>query len=230
MRHIPFLIATLVAAAGLSWAAHLIAAPDPFAVDSAIAVAIGALLFTTIAVAGLLLGRGRWTRFFSIGLLATELLIAAVSPLDAWAVLAIGMTGLGLTGLMGPWLQGWLRQRPAAGAPSAAPMVLALGALFVVPLVGIAAPAGLGLLHGIAGAAGILLGWAYGRGQTWSVWALRLVLPPLLAAAAFFSPPTGAVVLLAAASGIGYLAWKRESRLAVDPLPANLPAPRRSRR
>lgn len=230
MRRIPFLIAALVAASGLSWTIRLAALPDPFAADSALAVAIGVLIFTAIAVAGLLLGRGRWTRPFAAGLLGTELLIAAVSPLDLWALITLILTGLGITGLLGPWLRGWLRQRQPANAPGAAPMALTLGSLLVVPLVGVAAPAGLHLAHGLAGATGILLGWAYGRGNTWSIWALRFILPVVLAAAAVFSPPAGAALLLAAAAGIGYVAWNRECRLAVDPLPANLPTPRRPQR
>jgi hypothetical protein len=230
VHRIPFVIAALAAGTGMCWAVHLVVAPEPFAADSALALAIGTVMFTIIAVTALLLGRGRWARLFAMALICAELLIAVVSPLEPWSVAGIALSGLTLTGLGGPWLRGWLRQRPAAGAPGPVPMALALGAVLVVPLVGIAAPAGLRLLHGVAGAAGILFGWAYARAKPWALWALRIGFPPLLAAAAFSSPPGGAALLLLAAAGIGYLAWNRNARLAVDPLPTGLPSPRRPRR
>jgi hypothetical protein len=226
MSRMPFLISGLVMATGLAWAIHLVVAPEPWATDSALAIAIGTLVLSVIAMTALLLGRGRWTRYFAAGLVLSELLIATVAETGAWMIAATALCGLSLAGLGGPWLTGWLRQRPAAGAPGVYPIVLAIGSLTVVPLVGLAAPDGLKMPHGIAGALGVLFAWGYSRRGSWALWGLRIALPIALAAAAAASPFWGALVVLLAAAALAFVAWSKEARLAVDPLPVGLPAPR----
>lgn len=224
----PFVIAVLIMASGLSWTIHLIVSPDPFAADSAMAVALGALIYSIAAMAGLLLGRGRWTRYFATALLVAELLIALVGEIEPWLVAGIAFGALALTGLYGPWLKGWLRQRPAAGAPGLEPILLAIGSFALVPLVGLASPAGLEPAHGALGAVGVLLSWGYMRGGTWALLSLRFGLPVLVAVAAMSSPLGGALLLLGSGVGLTYLAWTAAARLAVDPAP-ELPAPRKRR-
>ena len=72
----------------------------------------------------LLLSRGRWTRNFAIGLLTAELAIALAADFDGWLVAALITTCLALAGLSGPWLKGWIRERPAAGAPGVEPILV----------------------------------------------------------------------------------------------------------
>jgi hypothetical protein len=225
----PFVIAVITMAAGLAWTIHLVVSPTPWADDSAIAIAVGTLLMSIAAVAALLLGRGRWTRFFAIGLLIAETGIALVADFEPWLVAGLVLTGLALTGLFGPWMRGWLRERPAAGSPGVEPILLAIGTFAVVPLVGIASPHGLRTAHGILGAAAVLLTWGYLRGGIWALYGLRFGLPVLVAIAAAFSPIGGALVLLALGAGLAYLAWTVPARVAVDPAP-QLPAPRKRRR
>lgn len=55
MSRMPFVIAATVMATGLAWTVHLIVAPDPWPADSALAIAIGALVLSIVAMAGLLL-------------------------------------------------------------------------------------------------------------------------------------------------------------------------------
>jgi hypothetical protein len=222
------MVAAAVLAAGFAWTAHLVVAPDPWASDSALAIAIGCLVFTIAAVAALLLGRGRWTRYFATGLLIAELLIALVADFNLWLVAAVTLSGLALAGLGGPWFKGWLRERPAAGAPGWEPIALTITAFALVPLVGVAAPDGLQPAHGVAGALGILLSWGFMKGGTWALYGLRFGLPPVVLLTAFASPVGGTVLLIAAAAGLAYLAWTPAARLAVDPMP-ELPAPRKRR-
>lgn len=229
MSRMPYVIAALVMATGLAWTIHLIVAPEPWEVDSAFTIAIGTLVFSIVAMTGLLLGRGRWTRYFAAGLIVAQLLIVLVAEIEPWLLIALAGSALSLVGLAGPWLDGWLRERPAAGSPGVVPLGLAIGAFALVPLVGVAAPAGLEYAHGLVGAAGILASWGYLKGHTWALWLLRLGIPVLALAAAIASPPAGAIVMVAAALTLAWFAWKEEARLAVDPLPADLPAPRRRR-
>ncbi|MEA2000936.1 MAG: hypothetical protein U9N84_03490 [Actinomycetota bacterium] len=223
----PFLISALVMITGLAWTLHLVVSPHPWAVDSALAIAIGTLIYSIVAMAALLLGRGRWTRYFAIGLVTAEMFIATVADFDGWLIAGLILGGFSLAGLGGPWFKGWLRERPAAGAPAIQPILLALGGFAMVPLVGLASPDGLQPAHGIAGAVGILLSWTYLKGSTWALWAFRFLMPLVAMAAALASPWGGAVLLIAAGTGLLYLAWLPVARLAVDPLPASLPAPKK---
>lgn len=229
MFRMPFLIAAVVMLAGLAWTIQLVVSPDPWAADAALAIAIGTLTLSIATMTGLLLSRGRWTRYFAGGLVVAELAIALVAELGPWLIAAVVLSGLALAGLGGPWLDGWLRQRPAAGSPGLEPLVLAIGAFAVVPMVGIAAPAGLEPAHGWAGALGILFSWGYIKGGPWALWGLRLAMPLALILAAVASPLWGAILLTGTGGVLGYLAWTAAARLAVDPLPTNLPAPRARR-
>ena len=228
MFRMPFVIAATVMAAGLAWTIHLVVAPSPWAEDSALAIAIGALVYSIAAMTALLLGRGRWTRYFAVGLLVAELLIVTVADVTGWLIAAVALSGAALAGLWGPWFKGWLRERPAAGAPGPEPLAVVIGSFAMVPLVGLAAPAGLQPAHGLLGAVGILLAWGYMRANTWALYGLRFGIPPLAAFAAFSSPFWGAVLLAVCGAALTYVSWTAAARLAVDPMP-ELPAPRRRR-
>ncbi len=226
MLRMPFVIAALVMATGFAWTVHLVVSPDPWAADSALAIAIGVLVLSIGAMAAMLLGRGRWTRYFAIGLVLAETLLILVVDFEGWMIAATLLGALALAGLGGPWLKGWLRERPAAGAPGIRPILLVIGAFAVVPLVGLATPNGLEPAHGLAGAAGILMSWGYAKGSMWALWGLRIALPLVLAAAALASPLAGSVVIIIAAASLAVIAWSGEARLAIDPLSSELPAPR----
>lgn len=228
MSRMPFVIATSVMAAGLAWTIHLVVSPDPWATDSAIAIAIGTLVYSIAAMAALLLSRGRWTRYFAAILLCLELLIVLVADLEGWLIAAVALSAVALAGLGGPWFKGWLRERPAAGSPGYQPMAIVIGSFGLVPLVGLASPSGLEPPHGVLGAIGILLAWGYMKGGVWALHSLRFGLPLVAALAAIASPVGGMLILIAAGGGLTYLAWTAEARLAVDPMP-ELPAPRRRR-
>lgn len=221
----PYAIAILVMAAGLTWSLHLVASPAPWTADSALAIAIGTLVLSIVALTGLLLGRGRWTRRFAVGLLIAEMGIALVADFDLWLIGALVLTGFALIGLFGPWLKGWVRERPAAASPGVEPILLAIGTFALVPVVGLAAPSGLRPAHGVLGAVGVLLAWGYMKGGMWALLGMRFALPILVAVAAIFSPAGGAVLLLACGAGLAYLSWTAPARLAVEPAP-ELPAPR----
>jgi hypothetical protein len=218
--------AALIAVATVLWNVSLAVDPEPFAASSAAAVGIGVVIFGVVAVAGMLLIRGRWVRSFVTGLLIGFALLAVVMPLAPWPIAALIVSACGAVGTLGPWLTGWFRQQPAAGRPPWQATALPLTAVALVPIVGIASPSGLETAHGILAGAGLLFAWGYARTHLWGLWSLRLAIPVIGIAAALVTPVAGAVLVGAATAAVTTLAWRREAMLAVRPLMERLPGPR----
>lgn len=222
------LTAASVAVAGLLWTVALAGDSGPFADSSAAAVGIGVVLFSVVTVAGVLLVRGIWVRGFATGVLGAMLALGVALPLGPVTAVALVITAAAFVGVWGPWLTGWFRQRPAAGAPPWQAAALGMAAMATVPLVGVAAPSGLEPAHGVFAGVGLLCGWGYVRTHVWGLWGLRLATVPTGLAAAVASPVGGAVAIGVLALGITALAWTKPAHLAVRPIMERLPGPRRS--
>lgn len=227
MGRAPHLIAaTLFVAAGAT-AVHLAPGAGPFDQGSGLVLGIGFLIYGAIALAGLLLSRGRWSRWLGAALaLATLAASALTAPWTPAAVVAVVASSLAIFGLSGRWLDGWIRRRPSAEGPGPAVMALVLGLIGLVPLVALATPTEITPWHGILGAAGIFLGWSYARAQVWALWALRFGLPIISIPAILRSPLAGAVIIAAGVVALTVLAWSKVALLAVQPLMDHLPGPR----
>ncbi len=226
MTRVPFLVAALSMVAALAWAARLATDPDPLAGPSALLVSGGILGFGLITTTGLLLSRGRWARNVALALGGFELAMAAVVDLDAVTIGATVLSGAALVAVGGPWLDGWLRRRPAAGAPGPRPLLVTIGALALVPALGLVAPGGVGAAHLVLAATAVASAWAYARSHPWGLWAFRVMVPAIGIPAVLASPFLGGLVLAAGLAALTAVAWTREARLAVDPELATLPGPR----
>lgn len=219
-------VAVSIVVASLLLVIHLAAAPDPFGQEPSLVLATGFVLFSLIAAGGLMLSRGRWSRYLTLGLVVAHLGTTLGTELSAWSVASAGLAGLALAILLGPWTRGWLRLRPAADGPGPRAIGLVLGAVGLVPVVAVASPTELSTWHGVLAGAGLLLAYAYSRAQLWSLWAFRFALAPVAVPAVVSSPIAGGVFLASFVAGLIVLAWTREARLAVDPVYAQLPGPR----
>ncbi len=227
MSRAPHAIAVLLVAGASLWALTVATNVDePLATDSAVLVSIGMLIFAVIAAVGLLIPRGRWARNLARGLLGSEVLLAAVSPLRGWAIAALIATGLGIVGVQGKWLGGWLRRLPSATGPGVRPILFMIGSLALVPVIGVASPSGVVLRQGLLGAAGIVIAWGYAKARPWALWSGRVLLAPLTIIAAAAAPVGGAALIVAVGIALTWLAWTKEVRLAVTPLLDTLPGPR----
>lgn len=227
----PLVISALVGAAGILWAAAIGANPEPLAASSAFAIAIGFVLAAVIAVTAILLVRAPLGRWIGLGLSACGIAALTVFAPGALGWFAVAVSAAAIVGLTGPWLDVWLRGRPTADDLGWQPPALILGSVGLVPLVGIAAPDGLQLEHGLLAGAGLFFGWGYARAELWGLWGLRLALLPAAVLTLPVTPrPAGAVAILAAAAVLTGLAWSRPTRRAIGiPAPV-LPAPHRRRR
>lgn len=223
---LPYLIVALIALSGFGWAIHLAVDPKPFAASASAAIAIGLVVFTLIAVAGVLLVRARWVRGLALLVIAVGFTVGIITGFDAWAFVAAGFSLAAVVGLAGPWLDVWLRRRPTPDGPGAKATILVLGSLALVPLVGFAAPRGLETAHVVLAALAALLAWAYARAWRWALWGLRFVLPVLILWAGLSSPRPGALLLTLWGAGLVWLAWSGEAARAIEEPPPPLPAPR----
>lgn len=229
MRTAPFVVAAAIVASSLAWFIELGTQPGRLSTESAVVLGIGFLMFATIAAAGLIFTGGRWARRLGIGVAVAAIGLGALRDPSWWSALAVVFAAVSLAGYLGPWLKGWVRERPAADGPGAKPTMLVLGSLGLVPLVAIASPAGLSIAHGVLASTALLLAWGYTRANLWGLWGLRVVLPLAAVPAMLASPPAGAVLIGVAVGSLTWLAWSREARIAVQPLMERLPPPRQSK-
>lgn len=215
----PFVVAALVLASTLVWVARLAGSTAPLAVTSATLLGAALLVNATVAVVGLLVARGRWTRRLAVAVVLVQLSTAPLLERTPLWFLGVGTSTLALLALTGPWLTGWLRRRPRPADPPSAAVLLAVGLLFLPIVVALAAPRGLAigqwLLVGTAAASAL----GYSRAYVLALWTLRLAFPILGALALFGLPPAGAAALGLAEAILTRLAWSRHARQAITPLP-----------
>lgn len=213
------LTAGLVFSSTLVWAVRLVTGSGPWASDAAAVFAADLLLMSAVAVVGMLVAGSGWARRLGWGLGAAGLALGVVLPLDpVWAVALTG-SGLSLAVLAGRWLDGAVRQRPAADGPPGEAVVLALGLLCIPGLVALASPAGLGLAEWLAVGTGLVGAALYSKAGPGALLAVRALIPAGLALTAVTAGtwPTRLVILVAAV-GLGWLGWRRPVRLAARPL------------
>lgn len=222
----PLIVSGLFAVAELLWSIRLTISPEPFSPGSSALVAAGIVLYTVIAVVGMLLVRAPWARWLALTTAVGTVVIGALGgDVDALSITAAVLSLAAIGGLAGPWLKIWLRQRPGAGTGAIA-VALPLTAIAALPLAGLASvesatPAALTLAF-----AGPLLSWAYTRGFTSGLWGLRLVAPALALIAAIAAATWGAAAFLVYGATVGILAWSPGARAALSPVQAPLPPPR----
>lgn len=226
----PVLIVGWFAVTGMAWAVVVGISDVPLAQSSALAVAFGFVLATTISSAAMLLARAPWGRWLAVATLGGGMAWAVVAGGSGALWVVVAASFFALVGLLGPWLRVYLRHRPAASSIGWQPVVLALGAAALTPLVGIAAPDGLAISHGLLAGAGLFFGWGYVRTELWGLWGLRIVLVPAAVLAVPATPVAGAVFLVAWCAGLTALAWTKLVRLAIGMPAPVLPAPRPPRR
>jgi hypothetical protein len=222
----PLIISGLFAVAELLWSIRLTVSPEPFSPGSSALVVAGIVLYTVIAIVGMLLVRAPWARWLALTTAVCTVVVGALgSELDALSIAAAVLSLVAIGGLAGPWLKIWLRQRPGAGAGPIA-VALPLVAIAALPLAGLASvesatPAALTLAF-----AGPVLAWAYARGLAPGLWGLRLAAPALALIAAVAAGTWGSAAFLAYGTTVGILSWSPAARDAMSPVQAPLPPPR----
>lgn len=213
-----FTAAGALLASGAVWGLRLIFDSAPLADDSGALVAISVVIAAAVGALGMVLARGRWARVLGLVVVLAQLVLGAgldATPLG-WA--ALGVTGITLVLLGGPWLDGFLRQLPRADPPPMPAVVLALVLVAVPAALGLSAPGGVGWAHWVGALVALVTGWAFSRALSVGLWSARVLVPVGLLGAALQSPPAGSIGLAAGAVALAVLAWVPAVARAVHPL------------
>lgn len=215
MRPVAVASLLLVAATG-AWTTILGWAAIDLSGVAVILTAVALWTATVAAVAGMLIARSRWARRLALGVTGGHGVIALLPAVDAWWAGAAVLTCGAAIALGGPWLNGLIRQRPAAEGPPTRSVL--------VPLVLVAVAFAIGVLGG-GGTAGAAVGFSALMTAFWFVRtlpgaliAVRIVWPAVALALAL---PAGVVVgatALIGAAVVAVLAWHESVRNSVHPL------------
>jgi hypothetical protein len=229
VQRAPFVIASFLVIGPVLLAVHLGLDPDPLSSGSAALLAGGLLAYGVILATGLLLARGRWTTRAAAAFVGSQLALGVIVDTGPWMIVAMLVDLAAAIGLTGPWLAGWVRQRPAAVGPGPRVVGLLLGTVGLVPAVALAAPAGLRWQHLVLAGGGLAGVAAYSRSSIAALWTLRLGLIPLALPAILASPTWGGLYLSAHVVMLSVFAWSKEAALAATPLLDKAYGPRAAR-
>ena len=219
------LTASLVAGiTGTLGLVHLALDPGPLSDRSALLVAAGMAILTLVVTTGILLSRGRWSRWSLLLLGAAWMALAARADLDPLALGIVGGGAAMVAVAAGPWLPRWLRHRPSAEGPPSAAVVLLLSLLALPVLIGISGSEP-GLTEWLTALWALALALGLSRASAAALWAGRLLHLPVgaMCALAIGLPEGLGVAALAAAQTL--VLWRRDVHMAVSPL---LPEPSRA--
>lgn len=218
MQRSPFIIASFVVLGPVALSLHLALDPDPFSGGAASLLSAGILIYAVVLATGLLLSRGLWTTRVATWFLISQLALGTVVDLGPWAIVAIVAELAALAGLSGPWLSGWIRQRPSPDGPGTLVVALLLGTLGLLPGLALADPSGPEWEHLLLAGTAIVFAAGYARSMVAALWLLRLGLVPLAIPAIVASPTWGGIYLTLHVLVLGGLAWTKEAALAATPL------------
>ena len=215
----PLIISLLLGVSAVAGSVGFALDPKPYSEQSALLITIGLVALTLATVSGVLLARGRWSRWMSLVVAALWFMQGIIRSIDLPGVATIVAAVAAASIAAGPWLGRWLRRLPAVDAPPPAAAILLLLLTGTPALIGFAAG---GSTPGPAG--WILTAWSWllalglARAATPALWAGRFGHGPIsVAGGLVLGLSTGSTVLIKAAIEVALL-WRRDLHLAVSPL------------
>lgn len=216
MRPLIVASALLMAATG-AWTVVLATSPPPDHSGPAVVMMSVALWIATVAaVTGMLVVRGRWARRLALAVAVAHGVVALLPEPDGWwgaaAILSCGAA----IAIGGPWLNGFIRQRPAAAGPPDRAVLLPL--VLVTTAFAIGATGGGSAAAAVVGYSSFLVAFWFIRALPGALLLVRLGWPALALGLAW---PIGGPAGVAAAAGavaVAFLAWHETVHHALHPL------------
>ena len=214
----PLVVAVSLSGASIAGAIHLAFGHTPFAPGAAALTATGMTVLTLVAVSGVLLARGRWSRSTAVVVASGWIALGASGDLALAGATTIGLATIALSGALGPWLRRWVRHRPAVEGPPPAAVALLLLLLAVPVAVGVSASDGVTWTGWVVAAWSLTLALALARTLPGALLAVRLLhAPACLAAGAVVGGLRGAMLVGGVGLAAAAFGWRGEVAAAVDP-------------
>ncbi len=213
-----FVSAFLPLLAALLATGVVVTAPGPWQRPAAVLLAGDLIVMGTVALVGMVLGRSRWARRLGIGVSAAGLAVATAAGSGVLWRVTVFASAVALGALTGPWLKGWVRERPAALGPPAVAVNLEVLLLAVPGLVGAAGFDGLGVAGTVGALAALPVALWYGRTGPGAVVAVRVLFPAAAVATGLADRSPAGVALAVLGAVCAALAWTPGARLAARPL------------
>lgn len=217
MPPVPLTASILTGLVGTIGLVHLALAPEPFGDQRALLVAAGMAVLTLVVTTGLLLARGRWSRWALLALGGAWMGLALRDDLDPVSIAVLTGAATLVSIAAGPWLPRWLRHRPSAEGPPPAAVLLLLTLLAMPVVIGAVAvdPAA---AEWVVALWSMLLAGGIARALPAALWLGRLLhLPLTVLVTGTIGVPEG-VVVGAVGTAQTALMWRRDVHLAVSPL------------
>jgi len=219
MAPAPLVVSSLLGLSAVTGLVGFALDPEPFSRQSALLIALGLGWLTLVAVAGILLARGRWSRWMALVVAGLWFAQATIRPLDGPGAITIGSAVAVAAVAAGPRLGSWLRHSRTADAPPPASVILLLLLTGTPALIGFAS---VGKGPGVTGWALTAWSWAIALGLARAIspalWMGRLVHVPVSVAGGLLLGFPAVTAVLAKAATETLLLWRRDLYLAVNPL------------
>jgi len=215
---LPALASGTLVVSSVLWTVILSAGRDPFGTASGFMAGVGLLLLALVAVAGLLLASGRWSRLTGVAVGVSQVVIAASVANSALTVVAALASLTAVASLVSMGTTARRPRPPAADRPSPPAAALLVGLIAAPALMGIASPTVQRPAHWVAAGAGLGAGAMLARASSVALWAIRVGLPLVAIAATIASGWGGGMSVAVWGFVLTALAWRRELKVAVTPL------------
>lgn len=203
--------------AALAWTGALVVQSDPMGEVGAMLAGIGLLITAAVAVVGMVVSGGRWSRRLAMVSIGMSLLVAALRPIDAIWIVALSLSGLAFFTMFMPAVTSRIRKLPAAAGPPQAATLIPLILLAVPFLIGVSLGEGSSWAALIVGLAAPLTAFLFSRVIPGGLFAVRVIWPALaLSLSPLLAVPAG-VLTGALAIGVAILAWRPDVKASFHP-------------
>lgn len=125
--------------AGLAWTLALAIHPRDVSADRLILIVVGLLGSSSVAVVGMVVNGGTWAHRLALFSYGISLAIALLRDVDAWWIVALAVTAIGLAATVSPVVTSQIRGLPNAVGPPPEAVLTATALLLAPALIGIAA-------------------------------------------------------------------------------------------
>lgn len=184
---------------------------------SVLMIGLGLIEMATIGTVGLILVGSRWAFRVLVLTTAVTLFLAVMRPLDAVGIVGLGLSGLALIWLLGPGPTGMVRQLPAASGPPPKAVIVTLLALSAPLIMGLV-PVSANYAVVVFALFSAISAFLYSRTVAGGLLLLRVGIPIVAVGLAIPMSAWHAITALALSAAITFYAWSSDVAVAFRPL------------